>query len=158
VLQVNTVKVNDNKDEKPPRWKYKKNKFPNGVASYWIKWKLYPDDARFFSQPKTMIIRFDKELDHMNNENISAFNNNSSCFNVFSENLMISGKFDKKDMEKTDEIINEINNLTKLNNINFNNSINFNVENVLNDLLQKNNDCLFASNEKEKIHLEIKKN
>jgi hypothetical protein len=93
-----------------------------------------------------------------NNENISAFNNNSSCFNVFSENLMISGKFDKKDMEKTDEIINEINNLTKLNNINFNNSINFNVENVLNDLLQKNNDCLFASNEKEKIHLEIKKN
>ena len=74
MLQVNTVKVNDNKDEKPPRWKYKKNKFPNGVASYWIKWKLYPDDARFFSQPKTMIIRFDKELDHMNNENISALN------------------------------------------------------------------------------------
>lgn len=73
MLQINALKHVD-KQEKPPRWKYKKNSFPNGVSSYWIKWKLYPDDARFFSLPKTMIIKFDKELAHINNENISALN------------------------------------------------------------------------------------
>lgn len=57
-----------------PRWKYKKHPFPNGAASYWIKWKLYPADARFFSQPKTMIIKFNEELSHVDNENISALN------------------------------------------------------------------------------------
>lgn len=57
-----------------PRWKYKKNKFPNGASSYWIKWKLHPDDARFFSAYKTMIIKFDNELSHLGNENISALN------------------------------------------------------------------------------------
>jgi len=63
--------------EKPkeiPRWKYKKNKFPNGTSSYWVKWKLHPDDARFFSVPKTLIIKFDQELSQINNEHISALN------------------------------------------------------------------------------------
>jgi len=56
------------------RWKYKKNSFPNGKSSYWIKWKLYPDDARFFCLPKLMIVKFNKELDKVNNENIAALN------------------------------------------------------------------------------------
>ena len=73
MLQLNTMKPIE-KTDVIPRWKYKKNSFPNGASSYWIKWKLYPDDARFFSMPKTMIIKFDKELAHMNNENISALN------------------------------------------------------------------------------------
>ncbi|MDE7345555.1 MAG: hypothetical protein K2N48_02305, partial [Muribaculaceae bacterium] len=63
--------------EKPteiPRWKYKKHAFPNGAESYWIKWKLYPDDARFFSLPKTMIIKFDQELEHADDEKIAALN------------------------------------------------------------------------------------
>lgn len=73
MLQLSTVKPIQ-KVEEIPRWKYKKNSFPNGMSSYWIKWKLYPDDARFFSLPKTMIIKFDKELSHVDNENISALN------------------------------------------------------------------------------------
>lgn len=73
MLQLTSMKPVD-KPAELPRWKYKKNKFPNGAASYWIKFKLYPDDARFFSLPKTMIIKFDKELDHIDNENIAALN------------------------------------------------------------------------------------
>lgn len=73
MLQLNALKPIE-KPEVIPRWKYKKNSFPNGASSYWIKWKLYPDDARFFSMPKTMIIKFDKELSHIDNENISALN------------------------------------------------------------------------------------
>lgn len=73
MLQINALKPIE-KPEELKRWKYKKNSFPNGASSYWIKWKLFPDDARFFSLPKTMIIKFDKELSHMNNENISALN------------------------------------------------------------------------------------
>lgn len=73
MLQVNALKPLE-KAEEIPRWKYKKHAFPNGAESYWIKWKLYPDDARFFSLPKTMIIKFDKELEHLDNENISALN------------------------------------------------------------------------------------
>lgn len=73
MLQLTSMKPLE-KAKELPRWKYKKNSFPNGASSYWIKWKLYPDDARFFSLPKTMIIKFDKELSHMNNENISALN------------------------------------------------------------------------------------
>lgn len=73
MLQVNAVRPVD-KPKEVPRWKYKKHSFPNGASSYWIKWKLYPDDARFFSLPKTMIIKFDKELAHTDNENISALN------------------------------------------------------------------------------------
>jgi hypothetical protein len=57
-----------------PKWKYKKNSFPNGKSSYLVKWKLHPDDARFFSLPKTMIVKFDKELSHMDNKNIAALN------------------------------------------------------------------------------------
>jgi len=73
MLQLSTMKPIE-KPEVVPRWKYKKNSFPNGASSYWIKWKLHPDDARFFSLPKTMIIKFDKELAHIDNENIAALN------------------------------------------------------------------------------------
>ena len=73
MLQLQSVKPTE-KPVEIPRWKYKKHSFPNGASSYWIKWKLYPADARFFSLPKTLIIKFDKELDHINNENISALN------------------------------------------------------------------------------------
>ena len=73
MLQLTSVKPVE-KPSEIPRWKYKKHSFPNGASSYWIKWKLYPDDARFFSLPKTMIIKFDKELSHVDNENIAALN------------------------------------------------------------------------------------
>lgn len=73
MLQLTTVVPKD-QQEVVPRWAYKKGKFPNGKSSYWIKFKLHPDDARFFSKPKTMIIKFDKELDKLDNENISALN------------------------------------------------------------------------------------
>lgn len=73
MLQLNAVRHTE-KAEVIPRWKYKKHSFPNGASSYWIKWKLYPDDARFFCLPKTMIIRFNEELSHVNNENIAALN------------------------------------------------------------------------------------
>lgn len=72
MLQVNALKPIEIV-EKPPRWPYKKHAFPNGASSYWIKWKLYPDDERFFSAPKTMIIKFDRELSQTN-EHISALN------------------------------------------------------------------------------------
>lgn len=74
MLQINSLKPVQEKQEEIPRWKYKPHAFPNGKSSYWIKWKLYPADARFFCRPKTMIIKFDKELSHLNNENISALN------------------------------------------------------------------------------------
>lgn len=73
MLQISTLRAIE-KPKELPRWKYKKNSFPNGTSSYWVRWKLYPDDARFFSLPKTMIIKFDKELSHINNENIAALN------------------------------------------------------------------------------------
>lgn len=73
MLQLNSVRLVE-KPTELKRWKYKKHAFPNGVESYWIKWKLYPDDARFFCVPKTMIIKFDKELSQVDNENISALN------------------------------------------------------------------------------------
>lgn len=74
MLQVTAVKPLEQEEQLPPRWKYVKHSFPNGASSYWIKWKIYPADTRFFSLPKTMIIKFDKELSHMNNENIAALN------------------------------------------------------------------------------------
>lgn len=73
MLQLKTLQL----VEKPvdlPRWKYVKHKFPNGKESYWIRWKLYPDDARFFPGYKSLIIKFDNELSHLGNENISALN------------------------------------------------------------------------------------
>jgi len=73
MLQINALKPIE-KPKELPRWPYKKHAFPNGASSYWIKWKLYPDDARFFSLPKTMIIKFDKEFSHVDNENIAALN------------------------------------------------------------------------------------
>ena len=73
MIQLNAVR-NVEKEELPPRWAYKKHSFPNGASSFWIRWKPYPTDLRFFSAPKTMIIHFDKELSHINNENIAALN------------------------------------------------------------------------------------
>lgn len=73
MLQVNALKpVEQPKELK--RWKYVKHAFPNGKSSYWIKFKIFPDDIRFFCAPKTMIIKFDKELAHIDNENIAALN------------------------------------------------------------------------------------
>ncbi len=74
MIQVNALKPIQKVEESVPRWSYKKHQFPNGEESYWVKFKLYPDDAKFFSVPKTMIIKFDKELSHINNENIFALN------------------------------------------------------------------------------------
>ena len=96
------------------------------------------------------------------NENISFFIDNSS-FNNFSEKIIFSKNFDKKENEKKDEFIKDINNLTNLNNINFSinentNTINYNLENVINNLLLKNKECIINSNEKKNIHLEYKKN
>lgn len=73
MIQVNALKPIE-KAEELPRWKYKEHPWPNGKRSYLYKFKLYPDDAKFFSMPKTMIIKFDKELSHMDNENIAALN------------------------------------------------------------------------------------
>ena len=107
------------------------------------------------------------------NENISSFNDNSSC-NTLSDNFLICEKEndnanENKINEKLNNEINNINNITNINNINnenninFNNNgninnLNFNGENVINDLLIKNNECFMFSNEKENIHLEYKKN
>ena len=82
------------------------------------------------------------------NDNISSFNNISENINIF-EN------------EKKEEIIKEIQKLNNMNNINYNSqniNINFNVENAINDLLIKREDCIFSSNEEENIHIEYKKN
>ena len=87
------------------------------------------------------------------NDNVSAFNNYST--NNMSEKLIIG---EKENENKNEENNNEVNNENinfKINNLD---NINFNVENVINDLLIKNNECFFASNEKENIHLEYKKN
>lgn len=73
MLQVNALKPVNQVEERP--WiPHKKHAFPNGKESYWIKWRLNDNEARFFAQPKTLIIKFDKELDHVNNENIAALN------------------------------------------------------------------------------------
>ena len=118
-----------------------------------------------------------KDINEINkkdiSENISSFNDNSSC-NTLSENFIICEKENDNDNENkiNEKLNNEINNITNItnitnlnneNNINFNNNaninnLNFNVENVINDLLTKNNECFFASNEKENIHLDYKKN
>ena len=98
-----------------------------------------------------------KELNEFNgkenNEKVSTFNNFSN--NNESEKLII---YEKENKSKENENNKEVNN-DKINfNINNIDNINFNVENVINDLLIKNNECFFASNEKENIHLEYKKN
>ena len=102
------------------------------------------------------------------NENISSFNDSSS-FNNISENFV----FYEKENEKKEQINYEINNLNindiyneniNINNLNLNNenininNLNFDVENAINDLFVKNNECDLPSNEKENIHLEYRKN
>ena len=76
MLQLNSLKMVEKPKEEIPRWKYEKKAFPNGMASYWIGWKkkgCHPDDEKFLSVPKTLIVKFDKEL-KCDNENISALN------------------------------------------------------------------------------------
>lgn len=67
-------KQNNQEEEYPPRWSYKKHAFPNGKKSYWIKFKLWPGDQKFFCAPKVLTIKFDKELNQYGNDNISVFN------------------------------------------------------------------------------------
>lgn len=73
MLQLTNVRPIEKKQEEK-LIVYKRHSFPNGMSSYWIKWKINECDKRFFSMPKTMIINFDKELDHVDNENIAALN------------------------------------------------------------------------------------
>lgn len=73
MLQLNAAYQSTDSEAKPKRWPYKKHSFPNGKESYWIKWKLYPDDIKFRCFTKTLVIDFDKEL-NLNNPNISALN------------------------------------------------------------------------------------
>ena len=85
-----------------------------------------------------------------------------------SEELLLEEKEEKEEKNRDnikEGILNEIQNLTNLNNINFNNNenininnFNFNIENAINNLLNKNNDHIFASNEKENIRIDYKKN
>ena len=106
------------------------------------------------TQIKTNDINEPNELNNKGiNEDVTAFNNSNS--NNPSEKIIICEKEKENNHQENN---NEVNN----ENINFNinniDNINFNVENVINDLLIKNNECFFASNEKENIHLEYKKN
>lgn len=73
MLQINALKPVE-KVKDLVRWDYKKHSFPNETSSYWVKWKLFPEDARFFALPKILIIKFNKELNQLGNENISALN------------------------------------------------------------------------------------
>jgi hypothetical protein len=76
MLKLQTVvqlKKPDQEKKVIPRWKYKRHSFPNGKKSYWIKWKLYPDDAKFFANGRSMIIDFNKEL-NLDNINIDCIN------------------------------------------------------------------------------------
>lgn len=73
IIQVNSVNLQE-KPKEIPRWEYKKHSFPDGNKSYWIGWKLYPDDAKFFASPKLLTIKFDRELSQLNNEHIAALN------------------------------------------------------------------------------------
>lgn len=74
MLQVTKVR----QVEKTPETKkivYKKHQLGNsGRYSYWVKFKINEEDIRFTSVPKRMIIKFDKELSNLGNENIAALN------------------------------------------------------------------------------------
>ena len=101
------------------------------------------------------------DKDKKNVENINPYKRNDS------EEFLIQEKEDKKGGE-INELLNDIKNLGNINNnfnINFNNNeninisnFNFSIENTINELLNKNNEHLLASNEKENIHIDFKKN
>jgi len=104
-----------------------------------------------------------KETDNKKNNdvNINPYIRNDS------EEILIEEKEEKNEKEIKDEILNEIKNLSNINNFNIINNNNeninininnINVENALNDFLNKSNEPLFCSNEKENIHIEYKKN
>ena len=101
------------------------------------------------------------DSEKINNENIVNFIRKDS------EEFLIEEKEGNNKKDIKDEILNEIKNLSNLNNINFNfnnneniniNNFNFNIENAINNLLNKNNEHIFASNEKENIHINYRKN
>ena len=73
MLQINALKQVEKVEEDKPI-DHKIHYFPNKKGSYWIKFKCNECEKKFFSLPKTMIIKFDKELSHIDNENISALN------------------------------------------------------------------------------------
>ena len=73
MLQINALRPVE-QVENTKRWAYKKHPFPNGKSSYWIKWKINPEDERSFALPKLFIVKFNKELNQLGNENISALN------------------------------------------------------------------------------------
>ena len=114
------------------------------------------------SNTKTKM-RTNDENENSDKNNINNIMNNN-YIRADSEEFLIEEKEEKVGQELKNEIINEINNLTNnINNININNNINndninFNVENVINDLLNKNNEFIFSSNEKENFHIDHKKN
>ena len=101
------------------------------------------------------------DKDKKNVENINPYKRNDS------EEFLIQEKEDKKGSE-INELLNDIKNLGNINNnfnINFNNNeninisnFNFSIENTINELLNKNNEHLLASNEKENIQIDVKKN
>ena len=109
-----------------------------------------------------------------NSENITSEKNETdddkiNSINVLnfmskdSEEFLSEEKEVKNDNDLKDEILNEIKNLSNINNINFNNdnninNFNFIAENAINDLLKRNNNPIFDSNEKENIHIDFKKN
>ena len=80
------------------------------------------------------------------NDNILFFNDNNSF-------TIISKKSDKENEQK-DEFFNNFNN----SNFNISDNASYNVENVINDLLLKNNEITINSNENKNIHLEYNKN
>ena len=112
---------------------------------------------------KTKMRTNDANVNSDINSNNIMINNN--YIRNDSEEFLIEEKEEKKEPILKNDILNEINNLNNINfynndnnNINKINNINFNVENVINDLLKKNNECIFASNEKESPHIDHKKN
>lgn len=74
MLKLNSLSVTKPEEMEIQHPGYKKKSFPNGMSSYWIRFKLFPPDQIFFSYPKTLVINFDKELDKLNNENLSVLN------------------------------------------------------------------------------------
>ena len=94
-----------------------------------------------------------KDINDINESKIMEINDNILYFNDNNSFSIIS-----KNNEKKDEFFN--NNNLNVNNINFNinDNISYNVENIINDLLLKNNEFAINLNEKQNINLEYKKN
>lgn len=110
-------------------------------------------------------MKTDDNINNSDNLLSSKIENVSEFLSCIPEN-MIFGQENKK----SEDIFSDINAFNNINNFIFNpnnnndnfinnNSFNkFNVGNAINDLLQKNNELIFASNEKQNIHINLKKN